>query len=336
MPRTTKNPGVFAADAQTTIPPTPVVGVAYRNAATGLAAIRAGWPFKTIVDSSDFAQILHELTSFTDLIDKTGILEYKDDIDYDIVPAFAVGSDGELYKSTAINGPASTVIDPVGDLTGVWETIQSSFNLGTASSKDVGTANGKVPLYNASGVDGLGYGGASTTPVGSIDALVKTGFYTTAASTTGTFPSGSGKIGVLTVVTRSSTYVSQKFHDTAADRIYNRVVVNGSPLLWTDQNPIKAWVQFNGTGTVSINASSGVSSITDRGVGLYTVNLSPAMPSNNYATFGFASRGIGGSTAVVMGDTSVSRTTTAVPIQVRAVDNTAQDAGEISIQIVGA
>ena len=120
MPRTIKNPGVFAADAQTTIPPTPVVGIAYRNAATGLAAIRAGWPFKTIVDSSDFAQILHELTSLTDLIDKTGILEYKGDIDYDLVPAFAVGSDGELYKSTAINGPATTVIDPVGDLTGVW------------------------------------------------------------------------------------------------------------------------------------------------------------------------------------------------------------------------
>ena len=40
-------------------------------------------------------------------------------------------------------------------------------------------------------------------------------------------------------------------------------------------NPVKAWVNFQGTGTVAINDSSpNVSSITDDGVGLYTVNLS--------------------------------------------------------------
>jgi hypothetical protein len=219
-----------------------------------------------------------------------------------------------------------------------WETIKDSFNIpvfGTAAEKDIGTASGELPIYTSGGLDGLGYGGMSIAPVGSIDALVITGFYTTAASTAGSFPSGGSKIGVLTVVTRSSTYVSQQFHDTMLDKVYTRVIVNGTPLPWTDLNPIKAWVQFNGTGTVSINASKGVSSITDRGVGLYTVNLSSAMPSNNYATFGFANRGGAGVSAVVMGDTSVSRTVTAVPIQVRAVDNTAQDAGEISIQIVG-
>lgn len=45
---------------------------------------------------------------------------------------------------------------------------------------------------------------------------------------------------------------------------------------------VKAWVNFNGTGTVSIRASYNVSSITDNGVGNYTVNLSTAMSSANY------------------------------------------------------
>ncbi len=46
----------------------------------------------------------------------------------------------------------------------------------------------------------------------------------------------------------------------------------------------RAWVNFNGTGTVAIRASGNVSSITDDGVGLYTINFTSAMPDSNYAT----------------------------------------------------
>ncbi len=44
----------------------------------------------------------------------------------------------------------------------------------------------------------------------------------------------------------------------------------------------RAWVNFNGTGTVAIRASGNVSSITDGGVGTYTVNFTTAMPDVNY------------------------------------------------------
>jgi hypothetical protein len=44
----------------------------------------------------------------------------------------------------------------------------------------------------------------------------------------------------------------------------------------------KAWVNFNGTGTPAIRASLNVSSITDNGVGDYTVNFTTAMPDGNY------------------------------------------------------
>jgi hypothetical protein len=46
----------------------------------------------------------------------------------------------------------------------------------------------------------------------------------------------------------------------------------------------RAWVNFNGTGTVAIRASGNVSSITDNGTGQYTINFSTAMPDVNYAT----------------------------------------------------
>jgi hypothetical protein len=45
----------------------------------------------------------------------------------------------------------------------------------------------------------------------------------------------------------------------------------------------RAWVNFNGTGTVAIRASFNVTSITDNGTGDYTVNLTTAMPDANYS-----------------------------------------------------
>lgn len=48
----------------------------------------------------------------------------------------------------------------------------------------------------------------------------------------------------------------------------------------------RAWVNFNGGGTVAIRASGNVSSITDNGTGDYTVNFSTAMPDANYSVVG--------------------------------------------------
>ena len=45
----------------------------------------------------------------------------------------------------------------------------------------------------------------------------------------------------------------------------------------------RAWVNFNGTGTVAIRASGNVSSITDGGTGTYTINFTNAMPDANYS-----------------------------------------------------
>jgi type IV secretory pathway component VirB8 len=52
-------------------------------------------------------------------------------------------------------------------------------------------------------------------------------------------------------------------------------VVNGSA---------KAWVNFNGTGTIAVRDSLNVASITDNGTGITTVSYSSAMASENYNT----------------------------------------------------
>lgn len=56
----------------------------------------------------------------------------------------------------------------------------------------------------------------------------------------------------------------------------------------------RAWVNFNGTGTVAIRASGNVTSITDNGVGDYTLNFTNALADANYSVVGAATRPSGG------------------------------------------
>ena len=61
--------------------------------------------------------------------------------------------------------------------------------------------------------------------------------------------------------------------------------VSSAPSVSTTQ-VAKAWVNFDGTGTVAIRSSFNVSSITDNGAGDYTVNFTTSMPNANYAFAG--------------------------------------------------
>ena len=58
---------------------------------------------------------------------------------------------------------------------------------------------------------------------------------------------------------------------------------------------IRAWINFNGTGTIAIRDSHNVSSLVDGATGDYVVNFAAGMPSNNYAT----GLGIGGAAVLI-------------------------------------
>ena len=74
----------------------------------------------------------------------------------------------------------------------------------------------------------------------------------------------------------------------------------------------RAWVNFNGTGTVAIRASYNVSSITDNGTGVYTVNFTTALPDANYAVHYSSGPSGGGGTVVEYGGTTPTTTSVRV------------------------
>jgi hypothetical protein len=81
------------------------------------------------------------------------------------------------------------------------------------------------------------------------------------------------------------------------------------------QGSAKAWVNFNGSGTVAIRSSYNVSSITDNGTGDYTVNFTNALPNANYAIAGSGGNNSAQGTNLTTPINTTAPTTTAVRVQ---------------------
>lgn len=124
---------------------------------------------------------------------------------------------------------------------------------------------------------------------------------------------GSGNINVSTEFASSAENIAGTIENKAVDPLGIREAFNA-----TGTAPIyacRAWVNFNGTGTVAIRASGNVSSITDSGVGDYVVNFTTAMPDANYSA---VTAGTGGSESIavnpVQGPSLINQATGSVGI----------------------
>lgn len=99
----------------------------------------------------------------------------------------------------------------------------------------------------------------------------------------------------------------------------------------------KAWVNFNGTGTVAIRAAGNVSSITDNGTADYTVNFTAAMTDTNYAVTGISSIWAGNSFNSTIGvrlssaSSFVTKSTTAV--RLGGPSNATDDPFDVNVAI---
>ena len=115
-------------------------------------------------------------------------------------------------------------------------------------------------------------------------------------------------MSTIKLKTTSNGSVTLSPQDTASDVVLtvpagtSTVVTNATlpaQLNASGSAPIyacRAWVNFNGTGTVAIRASGNVTSITDNGTGKYTINFATQMPDENYSTVVSSSSGDGGQT----------------------------------------
>lgn len=100
--RNTTLPGIWAENAQTTIPTPPVAGVTYRDTTLNSTAIDKAWPFKTIVDSSDFNQHAFLQDTLIKEAEQYGVMRWNNTTTYK-EGGFCLGQDGKLYQAKRDN-----------------------------------------------------------------------------------------------------------------------------------------------------------------------------------------------------------------------------------------
>ena len=98
--------------------------------------------------------------------------------------------------------------------------------------------------------------------------------------------------------------------------------------------PIAAWLNMNGTGTISIRASGGIASITDLGTGSYRLDFDFTMPDTNYAIICSGMRVGDGTDRHVTPDTSGKTTTSCQIKSGSSASNSSIDLDDIYVAIV--
>jgi len=220
--------------------------------------------------------------------------------------------------------------------TGTFYANNTSYNT-SAFTNTTNTWN-HYAIVRSNGVTKLYFNGNLVTDIGTSGAITDTTNYTGTYLAIGGYYSTSylwnGYIDEFRITNGVARYTSNftpptaQFLDSAGDANSNVVVnstatgfaigtggINGAQLA-------KAWVNFNGTGTVAIRDSYNVSSITDNGTGDYTINYSTALNNSNYCALG-SSRVVIGTRTSVVGFSNY--TTTSIRLETINLTNNLQD-----------
>lgn len=141
-----------------------------------------------------------------------------------------------------------------------------------------GTGGTVTSVDVSGGTTGLTTSGGPITGSGTITlagtlAVANGGTGATSAATART------NLGLGSMATQASTAVSITGGTVAAAAITGALNAAGTAPIYA----CRAWVNFNGQGTVAIRGSGNVTSITDFGTGSYTINFTTAMQDVNYA-----------------------------------------------------
>jgi hypothetical protein len=223
----------------------------------------AGVPTFRAVVASDIPTLNQSTTGSAATLTTGRTIAVTGDLAY-TSPSF----DGSTNVTAA--GTLATVNSNVGSFTNASVTVNAK---GLVTAVSNGTAGGTVTSVAATVPSFLSISGSPVTTSGTLAIGLSGSALPVANGGTGvTTSTGSGN----TVLSTSPTLTTPNINSAQVD------TVSGTAPLYM----ARAWVNFNGTGTVAIRASGNVSSITDNGTGDYTINFSTSMSDANFAAIG--------------------------------------------------
>ena len=246
-------------------------------------------------------------------VPSTQLPSYVDDVlAYANVAAFpATGESGKIYVETTGNttyrwsgtgyvkitsGEVSSVAGKVGAVTLTKSDVGlSNVDNTSDASKSVASAS---KLTTARTINGIAFDGTADI---NLDVYNKSEVDTAIANATLTIPNATETTaGKAEIATQFETYIATD--DTRFVTPKKLLAGLKYHLTATGQAPMfacRAWVHFNGVGDVAIRASGNVSSVTDNGVGDYTLNFAIPMPNANYSISSGSTEASDGTPAVL-------------------------------------
>ena len=233
--------------------------------------------------------------------------------------SFSVGSYAVGFADFLLNG----VRLQSGDVTatdGTTATLASGAAAGDVLTMvaRTQTTDGSAGFATTSEVQGTHTTGSITSGTTALTVAsatgISTGDYVVGEGITpGTIVSAGGGTTSLTLSANAgATLSSDPVSFYKADKVLSPGLVSGGLC--------RAWVNFNGTGTVAIRASYNVSSITDLGTGDYRINLTTAMPDANYCALIIAEDPPSGSNLMSVGQV-VSKGLNSIRFETQATHN---------------
>lgn len=216
-----------------------------------------------------------------------------------------------LPNAANITTATNDVFSFVQESTGVWRCISEPTSVSRALavlSIDVGHASDTTLTRASAGTLAVEGVNLLTTATGAALAGSASQAFSVATATAAAHAVTKAQLDAVPTITFASSAenIAGTIENKAVDPLGIREAFN-----CTGSAPVfacRAWVNFNGSGTVAIRGSGNVSSITDNGTGDYTVNFTTAMPdASGYAAVGTGVQGAGlGTGALVFSSSTAS------------------------------
>jgi hypothetical protein len=157
-------------------------------------------------------------------------------------------------------------------------TFTQAMTLDASGRLGIGPTSPTTVLHTSSGVAGIFAQGTSSSANNLLLTCVNSYNYGVVGTVSGNNTSGGDVYGLGYVASAGGGFTPVASWTSSGNFAFNSGYGSAATAYGC-----RAWVNFNGTGTVAIRASGNVSSITDNGTGKYTVNFTTAMSDANYA-----------------------------------------------------